>query len=375
MPIDVANFLAQTSPRFNPTMMERDRLTNTLAQSQVDAMPQQRRMADLEEKRQQQLISQGDEQARARQLENARGVVGRFASIVAESPRPLETYGRVSRDPTFLKALEGLGYQAEQAALHPNDTDDSVRQQAQEWRQIYGPQGEAYTLNQGDIRFNERNQQVAQGAPVAPPKPTDDIQEYQVAREQGFKGTFFDYMTAMKKDDSFRDVMALRKEFEDSSEVKNYRSVLPLFQRRRTAPNDRAGDISVIYALGKMFDPTSVVREGELQLSMNAAPWLQKMAAAVNSQITGEGRLNPEMRAEILGALRGQVDALKPAYEQERGRYGQYAKQYGFTDSDIVGPNPAEAFAAPQAAVEYLRAHPESRPDFMAKYGYVPEDM
>jgi hypothetical protein len=141
--------------------------------------------------------------------------------------------------------------------------------------------------------------------------------------------------------------MQLRKEYEDQEPVKQYRIVLPLFQRASTAPDNRAGDISVIYALGKMFDPTSVVREGELQLAQTAAPWLQQMAASINSQITGEGRLNPQTRATIMQALNGQVEALRMPYEQERQRYGQYAEDSGFESGTVVGPDPAEAFANP----------------------------
>jgi hypothetical protein len=140
------------------------------------------------------------------------------------------------------------------------------------------------------------------------------------------------------------EVTKLRKEYEDSDAVKNYRTVLPLYQRAVTAPNTRAGDISVIYALGKMFDPTSVVREGELILSQNAAPWLIKVASEANSQLTGEGSISPQTRAQILEALKGQVDALREPYVQERNRYSEYASGYGTAPDQVVGPDPVDAF-------------------------------
>jgi hypothetical protein len=145
--------------------------------------------------------------------------------------------------------------------------------------------------------------------------------------------------------------MDLRKEFEGQQAVKDYSTVLPLYQRAATAPNTRAGDISVVYALGKMFDPTSVVREGELQLSQNAAPWVRKIVADARSQISGTGAIDPQTRKDILAAMEGQVNALRASYERERERFSGYAAQYGATPSQIVGTDPATAFKLPRKVV------------------------
>jgi hypothetical protein len=302
-------------------------------------------------------------------------VFGRWSSAIAQSDQPLRLYQRALSDPSFIAAAKGVGFGDEHLRIDPNDNDDSIRQQALDNVRVYGgdmPQPEGFTLSEGQARFDPQGRLIASGRD----KPVDGftLGEGQVRFDaQGNKIAD----GPPKRDDqgSFADTMPLRKEFEDSAPVKTYRAVLPIFQRAKNAANDMAGDLSVIYALGKIFDPTSVVREGELQLSMNASPWLQKMAAAVNSQMTGEGRLTPAMRAEILNALQGQVQALRSPYEQERARYARYAKQQGFTENDVVGPDAAEAFGAPQAAVDYLRAHPETRDAFNAKYGYVPEGM
>ena len=144
--------------------------------------------------------------------------------------------------------------------------------------------------------------------------------------------------------------VTLRKEFEGLKPVADYMTVLPLYRRAATAPDTRAGDISVIYALGKMFDPTSVVREGELILSKNAAPWLVKVASEANSQISGKGAIAPETRKQIVEALKGQVDSMRVGYQRERERFTQYAPSYGVDPNEIVGSDPAEAYSdAPKA--------------------------
>ncbi|MGC3959562.1 MAG: hypothetical protein QM813_16930 [Verrucomicrobiota bacterium] len=135
-------------------------------------------------------------------------------------------------------------------------------------------------------------------------------------------------------------VIQLRKEFDALPAVQNYRLVLPQYERAMTAPNTRAGDLSVVYALGKIFDPTSVVREGELELSKDAQPWLQKMVNAAKSQMSGQGALDPKTRADITEAMRGQVEALGTQYRLARGNYSQYAEAMEAKPFDVVGDEP-----------------------------------
>lgn len=144
---------------------------------------------------------------------------------------------------------------------------------------------------------------------------------------------------------TFRDIQSLRKEFDSQQAVKDYKLVVPLYQRAKTAPDTRAGDISVIYALGKMFDPGSVVREGELVLSQNAAPWLVKLASSIKSEVTGDGRLTADTRAQILQALDGQVQALAAPYQLERERFGSYANENAWQPDQVVGRDPLSAFS------------------------------
>lgn len=143
----------------------------------------------------------------------------------------------------------------------------------------------------------------------------------------------------------FRSIQGLRKEFEGMDSVKHYKAVLPLIERARTAPDNRAGDVSVVYALGKMFDPTSAVKEGEIQLSKDTATWVQKIVGEANSQLSSKGALNPETRKGIIKALEGQVDAFAAPYNQERQRFSQYASENGWSADQVVGSqSPGEAF-------------------------------
>lgn len=145
---------------------------------------------------------------------------------------------------------------------------------------------------------------------------------------------------AGKPGQEMKDATSLRKEFDSQPIVKDYRQVITLYQRASTAPNTRAGDLSVVYALGKIFDPGSVVREGELQMSANAAPWLQKTLGQAQSQIKGSGALEPAVRAELLAAMRGQVDSIGQQYGELRQQYGEYAKNYSVDPNMVIGQDP-----------------------------------
>jgi hypothetical protein len=217
---------------------------------------------------------------------------------------------------------------------------------------------EAFTLSPGQRRFVGGNE-VASVDPIPPSAserpslvdvtlPDGSVQQ-QWLRPGQASGTPVGAPKPASSGPSMRDVTSLRKEFESTDSAKQYRAVLPLFNRAKTAPDSRAGDISIIYALGKMFDPTSVVREGELVLAQNAAPWLVKMASQANSQLTSKGQLLPQTRAAIMEALQGQVESFKIPYTQERARYSQYATEYGIDPFKVVGNDAAEGFdtAAP----------------------------
>jgi hypothetical protein len=69
-------------------------------------------------------------------------------------------------------------------------------------RQLSAQQpGEAFTLGEGQIRFDGRGRPIASGPQKAADtaKPTDDMREYELAKQQGFQGSFFDYQRQMKE--------------------------------------------------------------------------------------------------------------------------------------------------------------------------------
>lgn len=336
---------------------ETQSVRNALYRHQVERLPQQNRAEDLAIQQTEQQLNANDLAVSDSQKATASQLLAQRFAAVAQSASPKIAARQFLGDPNFRAAGTLLGLPIDQFSVTDQDTDEQLRASALDWARALGaqPDGDGNAaldtfgamtkgLPEADVDRARRINLGLEPRAVETngPQPPSGYQWKEGGLEP-VPGGPADPAGPQAR----RNSMQLRKEFEDQEPVKTYRSVLPLYQRAATAPDSRAGDISVIYALGKMFDPTSVVREGELQLSMTAAPWLQRIAAGINSQITGEGRLTPKMRTDILQSLHGQVDALRAPYEQERQRYSGYATDSGFDANSVVGPNPADAFPQP----------------------------
>lgn len=157
--------------------------------------------------------------------------------------------------------------------------------------------------------------------------------------------------------------MQLRKEFDQQQVVKDFKAALPVLISARRAPDNGAGDLDVIYAVGKTLDPGSVVREGELTLVIKSGTMLSQMFGAGRFQLGQGGRISPEQRQQLLGMLNERVGAYRQSYDQARQQYSGYAQESGFKPEQVVGPHPANAFAQPKPSKP---APPSVPPDIAA---------
>lgn len=133
-------------------------------------------------------------------------------------------------------------------------------------------------------------------------------------------------------------VMSIRKEFNDVPEVKNFRTVIPIVESAKTSPDTPAGDLNLIYAVGKVLDPTSVVREGEMSLVIKSGSPLERFKGVVN-YIQGGGRLTPQLRQELTTMLDGRVGELQRGYNSARELYGRSAAAQGLPQDQIFMEN------------------------------------
>jgi len=122
----------------------------------------------------------------------------------------------------------------------------------------------------------------------------------------------------------------LRKEFASLPEVKKLKEAIPAYQAvvKAAKVNNPQADINLVYGLAKLYDPDSVVREGEYATIANsqAIPeWIKGMA----QRLAGGGRLTDATKKQIieqagirLGSYQSEVDGARQGYDDIARRGG-----------------------------------------------------
>ncbi len=148
---------------------------------------------------------------------------------------------------------------------------------------------------------------------------------------------------------SFKDSMDLRKEFENTPEVKSFKDVDTSFQKMRkaSAVPSAAGDLSLIFSFMKMLDPTSSVREGEFANAQNAGSIPSNVMAAYNKAKTGE-RLDDGKRADFMKQAENFHAAHRERFDSTAAQYASIAKKRGLDTSDVIFDSKPKAVPAPK---------------------------
>jgi len=151
---------------------------------------------------------------------------------------------------------------------------------------------------------------------------------------------------------TFDNITTLRKEFTGRKEVQDFTTVLPqvasAMEIARNPKATGADDLNLIYAFGKVMDPGSVVREGELALASATGSWAQNLEGAISKLQSGE-RLPTEVRRNLVESMRRRGVELARSYNLQRRDYQGRAQRFGFKPEDVVGEHPATPFQQSEA--------------------------
>lgn len=173
-------------------------------------------------------------------------------------------------------------------------------------------EGEAFTLGEGQTRFDSRGKAVA-SVGKAPPAPTaEDV------------------------DRPFKRANILRDEYDTQS--KDYRASTDAYQRVLSASKDpsAAGDLALIFAFMRTLDPGSTVREGEFATATNAGGVDSRIRAQYNKVISGE-RLAPEQRKDFVTKAGQLWQGQKEIDAKRRSKYSKLAERAGADPQDVLG--------------------------------------
>lgn len=135
----------------------------------------------------------------------------------------------------------------------------------------------------------------------------------------------------------FDDATSLRKEIQQLPSYKNLAQSMPIYRSmaETAGRNSKASDLNLVYGLGKIMDPTSVVREGEMVMVKNTASipdWLQGAIA----QINGGAALTPETRQAIMREAYGRVKGYDSQFQLDAEMYRGVAQRNQFNEADII---------------------------------------
>ncbi|MDQ0558683.1 hypothetical protein QO004_000458 [Rhizobium mesoamericanum] len=133
------------------------------------------------------------------------------------------------------------------------------------------------------------------------------------------------------------DVTDLRKEIQGLPTYKSYQQALPSYQSMiDTAKTDsKASDLNLVYGLGKIMDPNSVVREGEMVMVNNTSSLPDWLQGAINS-VNGGSRLEPATRKAILNEARSRMTAYRGALDNDLGQYRGIVGRKGMNEADVL---------------------------------------
>ncbi|WP_244597477.1 hypothetical protein [Rhizobium hidalgonense] len=161
------------------------------------------------------------------------------------------------------------------------------------------------------------------------------------------------------------DVTNLRKEIQGLPTYKSYQQALPPYQSMiDTAKTDsKASDLNLVYGLGKIMDPNSVVREGEMVMVNNTSSLPDWLQGAINS-VNGGSRLEPATRTAILNEARSRMTAYRGALDNDISQYRGIIGRRGMNQADVLptlGDIPEVPSLTPPAAGD-IGAPPEGIP-------------
>ncbi|MEM8617421.1 MAG: hypothetical protein AAGF20_10855 [Pseudomonadota bacterium] len=280
-----------------------------------------------------------------------------------------------SSTPTNLGQAIGEGAQAALGAMASHKANEHQRQLQQVQMALAKKRLEAGSERKtaedvnGRLRYVDDGSLVFDGVQAAPKaaSPTDDIREYEYARNQGFDGSFVDYqqlgqtpsrrrivngpdgspyyedgtpvlpgVQAPEAGPDFKTERDLRTEYQGHDVTKNFNKIEASYRRITASDNTAVGDLSLIFNYMKMLDPGSVVREGEFATAQNTTGVPGRILSAYNNALRGE-RLTPAQRDAFTAQARELYDTTAVQMRELNDYYTGLAGEYGMEPGRIIG--------------------------------------
>lgn len=170
---------------------------------------------------------------------------------------------------------------------------------------------------------------------------------------------------AQTKQDIFKQEQDLRKQYQDTPEVKNFGEVRSAFNIINTSLSNAspAGDLAGATKFMKLLDPNSVVRDTELKMAMDATGVVDRAQNYFNMLSTGQ-KLNPTQRKDFKDVATKLYKAAEDVKNKYEIQYADIAKSNNLDPSKVI-----MGYKEPQATQNVA---PTDRNAIFQKYGVKP---
>ena len=141
--------------------------------------------------------------------------------------------------------------------------------------------------------------------------------------------------------DQREDIDELRREYADR--IKPYRPSLDAAANIETLITDKAtatspsAQLGVIYSIGKLLDPGSVIRESEVQLYQSGLSWMQQAGRQIQQQLEGGKLLTQQQLNDMAHMAKLLHGGAQRAVGNIRADLEQVVTERGYKPEQIFG--------------------------------------
>jgi hypothetical protein len=319
-------------------------------QGQMQEQLQGVQLQDLLRKRKQ------EQEALARQAQIERAVTGSYRPAMAGTPAQMvEEDGRyMGETPAVAGRAAGLDFQSLAPALMASPEGRNTLAQLMTAQKAMRP--ETFSLAEGAQQF-ERDPftgqvvQVAAAAPKPEAMPTS-LREFMAAQQNPAYGAFLRDQTLAKAPKfavDLKDPTAIAKAQADV--IKDWRSVvkdtgaMEVADRYQSAlkavqeanKGNKTADGALIFAIGKIYDPSGAVQEGDKATILGNRSIPDTFKAYAQKAFSGQNLL-PEERAGLLSVAGQIVKSKAQNLEAQKAPYVSISRQLGGGGELLLNP-------------------------------------
>lgn len=144
-------------------------------------------------------------------------------------------------------------------------------------------------------------------------------------------------MAATQGNQNTDNITQMRKEIQDIPSYKTYAAALPTWETMVEASqhDSKAADLNLIYGLAKIYDPNSVVKEGETVMVKDTASLPDWLVGTING-LNGGARLQKDTRKAILVEAQSRMNAYKNLFDKNAEQFKGIAQRHNWNEADIM---------------------------------------